>query len=304
MKTLLALLLLIPSLIWGSNEVNGWKIIKQKDSFTDENLYAISKNSNKNEKLVFIYEDNFQMRISSSFRKGNPYINFNDHICEDINESLIGEFRVDDNDFYQFKGMDVSADNSSIFIPSHTIDGDLLIKEILNGTKLIVRIKDYVCGQTFTANFDISGMIDAQESITNKFESKNQFEKKIDYYSKCVDVDVKSFKAKQNTEGEQVKSKIKFSNNCQQDIDGGFGIYTVLDGFQLAGTADFFLIKSGESKTLKFEYMLNNFHIGYDTSYQDPNLERMEFIMSNYEYILTVYERAKDIKYPFYKIKE
>ena len=140
MKTLFALLLLIPSLSWGSNEVNGWKIIKQTDSFTDENLYAISKNSNKNEKIVFIYEDDYQMRISSSYIKGSPYINFNDHICEDINESLIGEFRVDDNDFYKFKGMDVSADNSSIFIPGYTIDGDLLIKEILNGKKLIVRI--------------------------------------------------------------------------------------------------------------------------------------------------------------------
>ena len=304
MRYLLFIFILFPFLCLGeSSNVKGWDVSKETDNFTDEVIYKISKKSSNNEELVFFLEDGYQMRVSTSYFKGFPYINFNDHICENIDNSVIGEFRVDNEDAFNFNGMDVSADNSSVFIPTAQINGHLLLKQILTGEKLIVRITDYICGQTFTTNFDLSGINEALESITKDFKSKQVYENKVDYYSQCIGVDIKSFKVKNTDIFEQINSKIKFTNNCSENINGGLGISNILDGYRYIGTSDFFSMKIGESKTLKFDYRLEYFLLGYDFEYDKPNQKYFNYIKDNFEYYLTVYEKDSDSVYPFYKIE-
>ena len=172
MKTLLALLLLLPSLSWGDYELiydtDDWNVYKMTDDFTDESFYRVqgyTKNINS------IALDHF--RISLEYTNSNtpnhldlvPQFGSN-FICKNTHSEVNVRMRIDKNKAFSHKFK--KYDDKVFGVVFATTDKPF-IKNLLNnlrkGKILIFEIQNKGCDKNYKREKRLSGLDGALKEI-------------------------------------------------------------------------------------------------------------------------------------------
>ena len=168
MKTLLALLLLIPSLSWGveTKLFKDWVVAWKVDEFSDNKSIIIMTNTNLNNEVGNSEGSSMHMSIDRDGYKNiyNLTVHFDAYVCGDEtnDEEVSTKFRVDKNEPFELQlENSPSKENGNLWMYSKK--SKKLIDEIFLGNSLRVRVYDEICGKINNYSFPLKGFNEAYE---------------------------------------------------------------------------------------------------------------------------------------------
>ena len=162
MKTLFALLLLIPSLSWAETKkefFDDWFAEISIDDFSDEIQVGVSStftSSDKGQFIFFMKEDAKFMNIDGI------YFVFDDYVCGQSNNSELVDvkYRIDKNEPID-EYFNLTTDNEAGLRWSNKKVVQKIINEMFDGETLIMRVFDDMCGKIIDYKFSLNGLREA-----------------------------------------------------------------------------------------------------------------------------------------------
>jgi len=168
MKTLLALLLLIPTFSWGfeSKLFDDWVVTVSVDDFTDKRSIFLYTDPNLNEKFGNDDDSFISMSIiKGEYKNVSHYTLFyGSFVCgnKKDDEEVDAIFRVDKNEPIELL-LDSSTSKESGTTFTFRKKTKKLLDEIFLGDRLRVRLYDEICGEIHDYSFSLDGFNKAYE---------------------------------------------------------------------------------------------------------------------------------------------
>tara|TARA_B100001057_G_C22346922_1_gene755514 strand:- start:77 stop:616 length:540 start_codon:yes stop_codon:yes gene_type:complete len=167
MKTLLSLLLLIPSLSFADvNRFNDWLSQVEIDAFTDETKTTIFTNHqlNNNDDAQFGFSlgksSGYESKVYKSI--SSFYLFYDDYVCgnENSDRETLVNFRVDKKPVYKTNIINHKNKKTGYGFPDSQRTKEL-IDQMFQGNTLNIRVYDQSCGQVVDYSFSLSGLTDS-----------------------------------------------------------------------------------------------------------------------------------------------
>lgn len=166
-KIFLTLLLLIPCIGFADvSKFDNWFSQVEIDAFTDETKTTIFTNHqlDNNDDAQFGFSLGKCSGYESKVYKNilSFYLFYDDYVCgnEDYDREVLVNFRVDKKPVYKTNIINHKSKKTGYGFPDNQRTKEL-IDHMFQGSTMIIRVYDQICGQIVDYSFSLSGLTDS-----------------------------------------------------------------------------------------------------------------------------------------------